>query len=98
MKERTRLQWVGEFSVFLSACLAGFCSVPALWSVFGLSVLLLSVSDRGQHGALVEQARFVSRHWIMLVSLGSHLVLNSIALTASYAVGWIVKTMLAVVP
>lgn len=88
MRARTRFQQAGELSVFLTACLAGAFAVPALLSVTSLSVLLLFVSDRGQHRALVERFQSRPRDWILLLSFGSHLGLNMLALAASYAVGW----------
>lgn len=87
MRERTRFQEAGEFSIFLTACLAGALSVPALLSVLSLSVLLLFVADRGQHRELVERFQSLPRDWILLLSFGSHVVLNMLSLAASYAVG-----------
>jgi hypothetical protein len=91
MGERTRLQKAGEFSIFLSACLAGILSVPAIMSVIGLSVLLLVVSDRGQHRALMDRFQSLPKDWILTLSFGSHIALNVVALAAAYGVGWLLN-------
>lgn len=93
-RARTGLQQAGEFSVFLTACLAGAFSVPALLSIVCLSVLLLYVSDRGQHRELVERFQSLPRDWIVLLSVGSHLALNVLALAAAYIFGWILMKVL----
>lgn len=89
-RERSVLQQSAEFSVFLTACLAGAFSVPALLSIMCLSLLLLLVSDRGQHRDLVERFQSLPKDWILLLSIGSHIGLNILALAASYAVGWVI--------
>lgn len=91
MRERTRLQKAGEFSIFLSACLAGVLSVPAIMSVIGLSVLLLVVSDRGQQRALIDGFQSLPKDWIRTLTFGSHIALNMLALAAAYGVGWLLR-------
>ena len=89
--ERTRFQQAAEFSIFLSACLGGVFSVPAVLSVIGLSVLLLVVSDRGQHRALMDRFQSLPKDWILTLSFGSHIALNVVALAAAYGVGWLLN-------
>lgn len=97
MLERTRLQKAGELSIFMSACLAGVLSVPAVVCVLGLSAFLMVVADRGQHRGLVERFPSQPKERILLLSIVSHLLLNCTALAGAYVLGWAMMRGLAAI-
>lgn len=92
-RERTRLQAAGEMAVMLSGTLSGYFSLPVMPSIAGLSVLLLAVSNRGQHAALGDQFPMRPRYGVVGLSVASHLALNVLALAGCHvvgrAVGWV---------
>lgn len=91
MRKRTRVQAAGEIAVFLAGTVAGFSTLPALPSVLGLALLLLWISDQGQHRALGALAPD-DRERAVALSVGMDYGLNVIAVAATYvfgaAMGW----------
>ena len=83
----TRLQSVLEFLTILGAAIAGMAHAPP-WSAVPLAaVILLWVSDRGQHLWLVERFRNLAPGYILLLSIGAALLLNLVAIAAAYVFG-----------
>ena len=51
------------------------------------AVVLLWVSDRGQHRWLVERVRHLAPAYILSLSIGAALLLNLVATSAAYVFG-----------
>jgi hypothetical protein len=76
-----------EIAIMFAGCLAGALQFPAGVTVIGLGVLLLFVSDRGQHRELADKARDRPRGAVVLLSMSAYLTLNMVALAGCYLAG-----------
>ena len=83
----TRLQSVLEFLTILGAAIAGMTHAPAWIAVPLAAVVLLWVSDRGQHRLLAERFRHLAPGYIVALSIGAALLLNLVATAAAYVFG-----------
>lgn len=90
LKDRTKLQSAAEMAVFLAGGLAGASGISPGASVVGLGVLLMIVSERGQHRWLADQARTKPRGAVIFFSMMAHLVLNMVAVAAAYLLGAVI--------
>lgn len=91
LKKRTKLQGAGEIAILLSASAAGASRMAPGIVVVGLGILLLFVSDRGQHRWLADQARHKPRGAVIFFSVMAHLVLNMVAVAAAYIAGALIS-------
>ena len=83
----SRLQRVLEYLTIRGAAIAGMAHAPPWIAVPLAAVVLLWVSDRGQHRWLVERVRHLAPGQILLISIGAALVLNLVATAADYLFG-----------
>jgi hypothetical protein len=82
-----RLQGVLEYLTILAVAIAGMAHAPPWIAVPLAAVVLLWVSDRGQHRWLVDRVRHLARGYIPMVSIGAALLLNLVATAAAYVFG-----------
>ena len=83
----SRLQGVLEYLTILGAAIAGMANVPSWIAVPLAAVVLLWVSDRGQHRWLAERFTRLAPSYILLLSIGAALLLNLAATSAAYVFG-----------
>jgi len=83
----SRLQGVLEYLTILGAAIAGMAHAPPWIAVPLAAVVLLWVSDRGQHRWLVERVRHLAPSYILILSIGAALLLNLVATAAAYVFG-----------
>ena len=90
MKPMGRLRAVLAYLVMLAGSVGGLVGL-AWWYVVPVGmVLLLWISDRGQHRELVEKFPLISPVRILTLSIGGSLLNNAGALAASYVLGRVV--------
>ena len=82
-----RLQGVLEYLTILGAAIAGMAHAPPWIAVPLAAVVLLWVSDRGQHRWLVDRVRHLAPGYILFLSIGAALLLNLVATAAAYVFG-----------
>ena len=85
--KRSWQQSVLEYLTMLGAAVAGLLHAPAWIAVPLAAVVLLWVSDRGQHRWLVDRFPRLPPEYTLVLSIGSHLALNLVATSASYILG-----------
>ena len=83
----SRLQGVLEYLTILGAAIAGMAHAPPWIAVPLAAVVLLWISDRGQHRWLVERFRRFAPGYILSLSVGTALLLNLVATSAAYVFG-----------
>lgn len=96
VQERTRLQRAAELAIMFAGCLGGVLHLPAGVVVVGLGVLLLFVSDRGQHRELADKAPQRPRWVVIGFSMMAYLTLNMVAVAACYVLGGVVGWLFGV--
>lgn len=90
MRERTRLEGGMELAIMFAGCLAGLLHLPGGLSVVGLGVVLLFVSDRGQHRDLADQVSGRPRAAVVALSMAAYLTLNMVAVAGCYVLGSVI--------
>ena len=83
----SRLQGALEYLTILGAAIAGMAHAPPWIAVPLAAVVLLWVSDRGQHRWLVERVRHLAPGYILSLSIGAALLLNLVATSGAYVFG-----------
>jgi hypothetical protein len=83
----SRLQGVLEYLTILGAAIAGMAHVPPWIAVPLAAVVLLWVSDRGQHRWLAERFTRLAASHILSLSIGAALLVNLVATSAAYVFG-----------
>ena len=83
----SRLQSVLEYLTILSAAIAGMVHARPWIAVPLAAVVLLWVSDRGQHRWLVERVTRLAPSYVLALSIGAALLLNLVAASAAYVFG-----------
>jgi hypothetical protein len=85
----SRLRSFLAYLVILAGAVVGLANV-AWFVVPPGTVLLLWISDRGQHRWLVEKFPSVSPVYILILSIGGSLLNNAGAMAAAWALGRVV--------
>lgn len=83
----SRLRSFLAYLVILAGAVAGLANVAWWFAVPPGMVLLLWISDRGQHRGLVEKFPSLSPVYILMLSIGGSLLNNAGAMAASWALG-----------
>ena len=83
----SRLQGVLEYFTILGIAIGGMAHARPWIAVPLAAVVLLWVSDCGQHRWLVERVRHFAAGYILVLSIGAALLLNLVATAAAYVLG-----------
>jgi hypothetical protein len=85
--DRSRVQTMIEIAVILGVSLVGLIDWKSWWTVPAAAVVLLFVSDRGQHRWLADRFPALDQRHVLALSIGAHLLNNTFFMILAFVAG-----------
>lgn len=93
--EMTTGRHVVSYLVMLAGAVVGMTDTRTWWwAIAAGAVVLLFISDRGQHRRLAEEFPGLPERYVLALSIASHLANNALFCALAFALGAIINWLL----